>query len=197
MEGQDIFNRIANALNIIGEYSNHDILLFEKEVQIRQIRKGDILLNKGDLAKSMFFVLQGAIYQYMPKEDGSICVLDLYGEEEWLLNDQSFIGQTPSESIISAFSDSWLLEISIDSIHFLIAKSASFLQLNKILAQSTSRVYFFDHSLSPLQKYEFLFRNKPQLLQLFPLKVIASYLKITPETLSRVRERFAKGASRS
>jgi CRP-like cAMP-binding protein len=191
-----LLNRIAGALTATGDYSDHDLVLFEKEVKSRQVKNAEILLNEGEVARSIYFLLEGAVYQHSIKADGLIQVLDLHADGEWFLNHQSFVTQTPSESNISAFADTWLLEISIESIHFLIGQSPSFLQLNKILAQSTSRVYFFDHSSTPLQKYEYLFRNKQLLLKRFPLKMIASYLKITPETLSRVRERFAKEPNR-
>ena len=62
----------------------------------------------------------------------------------------------------------------------------SFLQLNKIFTQP-AKIHFFDNAYSPSQKYDYLMQTKAQLMQTFPLKMIALYLKITPETLSRVR----------
>jgi hypothetical protein len=47
--------------------------------------------------------------------------------------------------------------------------------------------------MTPLEKYQFVLQTRPQLVQVFPLKMIASYLKVTPETLSRVREKLARG----
>lgn len=182
----------SEVLNTTGNYSEKDITLFEKEVKLRQVHKDEVLLTNGEVAKSVFFILKGAIYQYSLKSAIEYHIIDLHIENEWLLNHKSFVSQTPSNCFIGAFTESEILEISIDSIHYLIGQSPAFFQLNKILEHSTSRVYFFDNSLTPLQKYQFIFENKPQLLQKFPLKIIASFLKITPETLSRVREKFAK-----
>jgi CRP-like cAMP-binding protein len=182
----------SKALKTTGYYSDKDILLFEKEVKLRQVQKDEILLLNGEVAKSVFFILKGAIYQYKLKSGSECNVIDLHIENEWFLNQKSFLSQMPSDYTIGAFTESKLLEVSIDSIHYLIGHSSSFLQLIKIFENSTSRVYFFDNLLTPLQKYQFIFENKPQLLQKFPLKMIASFLKVTPETLSRVREKFAK-----
>ena len=182
----------SNALKTTGYYSDRDMMLFEKEVKYRQVQKDEVLLINGEVAKSVFFILKGAIYQYNLKSDNEYHIIDLHVENEWFLNHKSFVSQTPSENIIGAFTESNLLELSIESIHYLIGQSSAFLQLNKLFEGATARVYFFDNSLTPLQKYQFIFENKPQLLQKFPLKVIASFLKITPETLSRVREKFAK-----
>ena len=186
---------IINALNAAGSFSDREILLFEKEVRSRHLKKGEVLFIKGNVARSLFFVLHGAVYQYVPKPHAADQIIDLHSAGEWLLSYPSFVAQAPAESSIAAFTDCDLLEMSIESIHFLIRQSQSFLQLNKIIEQATSRLYFFDHSLTPLQKYRFIFEKKPLLLQNFPLKMIASYLKVSPETLSRVRKKFAKDAA--
>lgn len=182
----------SNALKTTGHYCDGDIRLFEKEVKYRQVQKDEVLLIKGEVAKSVFFLLNGAICQYGLKSDNERYIIDLHTENEWFLNHKSFVSQKPSENIITAFTESDILELSIESIHYLIGQSMAFLQLNKIFESCTSRVYFFDNVLTPLQKYQFVFENKQQLLQKFPLKIVASFLKITPETLSRVREKFAK-----
>jgi len=77
--------------------------------------------------------------------------------------------------------------LSIHSIHALVAKSQVFLQLGKLLDLATERTHFFDTSASPAEKYKYLQQNRSKLLQKFPQKMIASYLKIAPETLSRIR----------
>ena len=187
----------SEVLNATGNYSEKDIILFEREVKFRRVHKDEVLLTNGEVAKSIFFILKGAIYQYSLKSAIEYNIIDLHVENEWLLNHKSFVSQTPSVNFISAFTESEILEISIESIHYLMGRSPAFFQLNKILEHSTSRVYFFDNLLTPLQKYQFIFENKPQLLQKFPLKIIASFLKITPETLSRVREKFVKNTINS
>jgi hypothetical protein len=57
---------------------------------------------------------------------------------------------------------------------------------------AVSRVIFFDNASTPTEKYLYILNNRLQLIQAFPLKMIASYLKITPETLSRVREKVTR-----
>lgn len=178
-------------LHAIGNFCEREILLFQKETKLRHVQKGEILLHKGEVAKSVFFNLNGAIYQYNFKSGTDKNILDLHLENEWVLNHRSFVAQAPSGGFISAFTECSVLELSIESIHFLIGCSLSFLQLNKIL-NSASRNDFFDEVVTPLQKYLFIVNNKPQLIQRFPLKMIASYLKITPETLSRTRRKAVK-----
>lgn len=179
------YSEFAQALRSTGTYTTEDIVLFEKEVKLKAVRRGKVLLSKGEIAKSVFYLLKGAVYQYNANN-----IVDLHLESEWFFNHQSFISQTPSDMEIAAFTESTILEVSIESLHYLIIKSPAFFQMNKIMEQAKHRLHFYDNKLSPLQQYQFIMDNKPELLQKFPLKMIASYLKMAPETLSRAREKL-------
>jgi CRP-like cAMP-binding protein len=184
---------LAEILEKTGRFSDYDVTLFEKKTKIRTVKKGEIMLGEGEVCQTAFYVISGSFYQYNFKDEIEENVIDLHIENEWFLNEQSFIAQKPSENIIKAYSDSTVLELTLFSMHELIAQSPAFFQMGSILEMSKSRVHFFDNSFTPLQKYQYILDNKPALLQRFPLKIIASYLKITPETLSRVRENLARG----
>ena len=77
--------------------------------------------------------------------------------------------------------------MTVYSLHNLIEISPVFFQLGKLLQPTTLRTQFYDDSMTPIEKYKYVLEHRPQLLQRFPLKYIAAYLKIAPETLSRVR----------
>jgi CRP-like cAMP-binding protein len=178
-----------------GTFNESHALLFEKKIKIREIEKDEILLKQGEISSSIYYILEGSFYQYTTKNEIEQNVIDLHLSKEWFLNQKSFVNQKPSEAEIVAFSKSKIIELTVQSMHDLIAQSPAFFQLGKILDQSHSKIHFFDNTLTPLQKYEYILKNRPQLIQTFPLKIIASYLKITPETLSRVREKLAKSGS--
>ncbi len=187
---------ITEALNKTGSYSDQELALFEKEVYFRDFEKGELILNVGELAKSAYYVVSGAIYQYRLDNEIDQIILDLGVEGKWMLDQRSFVSQKPANTYIKAYEKSRILELSIESIHKLIALSPSFFQLGRLLDAASLRTNFFDQSLSPLEKYQSLLDHTPQIIQKFPLKIIASYLKITPETLSRVRKKIiAPGSS--
>ena len=152
----------------------------------RQFKKNQLLLAEGMICRSVLLVLSGAVYQFSVS-DIEENVIDFYIEDDWVMNYPSFVGQKPSTTSIKAYTDCEVLELSIHTLHHLIEVSPTFFQLGKVMEQGMARIHYFDNALSPLQKYNHLVETKPQLLQQFPLKMIASYLKITPETLSRVR----------
>lgn len=182
---------ILELLNKAGKFSEKDSLLLTQELQFKKLKKGEILLEKENVCSSLCFVVSGSFYQYKIDSEFNKNIIDLNIPNDWVINHKSFTSRKPSEYSIQAFEDSTFYEISIDAIHKLIAKSQSFLQMGKILEESTSRIDFFDNNNTPDEKYVYILKNKPNLLQYFPQTIIASYLKITPETLSRIRKRLS------
>jgi len=170
----------------IGQFSDIEIALFEKFTTRKTLNKNDILLKEGEICNSAFYLLSGAFFQY---QAGDITenIIDLHLQKEWMFNHVSLIDQSPSKTTIKAFTKSEVIELSLSSLHNLIANSQAFMQLGRIFNQPKNRIYLFDNSLNPTQKYNYIKEAKPLISQIFPIKMIASYLKISPETLSRVR----------
>lgn len=107
-----------------------------------------------------------------------------------MFNQDSLTEQIPSKTNIKAFTNSEVISLTLKGFHYICSKSQAFLQFGKILNQTKYRTSLYDSSLNPLEKYDFIINNKPELTNTFPLKLVASYLKVTPETLSRVRATF-------
>jgi CRP-like cAMP-binding protein len=185
----DSFSQLAEILRQIGRFSEADVLLFEKHVLKMKFAKNEILLAEGEVCLSVYFLNKGAVYQYY-MQDVDENIIDLHLEKDWFLNAQSFMAQEPSHTTIKSYSDCEILQLSVQQLHELIALSPAFFQLGKVMENGKERAHFFDNAMTPSQKYEHLISNRPGLFQAFPLKMIASYLKITPETLSRVRAVF-------
>ena len=181
---------VTRFLTKTGRYSKDEIDLLEKALVPVELPKEMYLLKTGDISSSFYFLEKGAIIQFRLNEDSDKHVIELNGPDSWVLNYKSFSSRKPSEYSIQAYEDCILYELTMDAIHQLIAQSQAFLQMGSILSTNTTRLNFFDTNASADEKYNFLLSHQPKLLQLFPQKLIASYLKITPETLSRVRSRI-------
>ncbi len=173
-------------LNKIGRFGADDIALAEKRAVRRQFKKNEMMLTEGEVSRSVFILVSGAAYQFA-LNDTEENIIDLYTDTDAIMNYTSFVGQKPSTTYIRAYTDCDVFELTIYAVHNLIEMSPVFFQLGKIMEQGMARMHYFDNALTPLQKYNHLLENKAHLLQRFPLKMIASYLKMTPETLSRVR----------
>lgn len=183
----------AEILRATGNYLDDEVRLFEKEVTVREVQKRELLLRKGEVARSVYYLLEGAVRQYDILSEEELNVIDLHIPGEWFLNYESLVAQSPSRVFIEAFADCRFIELSLETVHYLTGKSIAFLQLNRILEGAFGRMQFFDRSMTPMEKYAFLLDHRPRLIQAFPLKTISSYLKVTPETLSRVRKAVASG----
>nr|WP_295924042.1 Crp/Fnr family transcriptional regulator [uncultured Dyadobacter sp.] len=182
----------AEILRATGHYTDNEVTLFTKQVRERQISKKEMLLKTGQTARSLYYLLEGSAQQYEMAGELGQNVIDLHVAGEWFLNYESLISQRPSRVFIEAYTDSRILELSLETVHYLTGKSVSFLQLNKVLEGALARMNFFDHGMTPVEKYRYILDHRPSLIQTFPLRLISSYLKVTPETLSRVRNGLAK-----
>ena len=178
-----------NILRDMGQFSEADAILFEKHVTKRSFNKNDQLLKEGEVCRSAFYILSGSFYQFQTGEIEDT-IVDLHVQNEWMFNHMSFINQSPSKTSIKAFIRSEVIELSLSRLHELIIQSPAFLQFGRIFDQANTRIHFFDNSLNPVQKYNYIKEAKPLISQVFPVKMIASYLKIAPETLSRVRAHY-------
>ncbi len=177
-------------LEDIGQFSSFDITLFERYSIRKSLSKSEILLSDKDVCQSIYYILSGSFFQYQSNKLTET-IIDLHLKNEWVFNQPSLIEQTRSATTIKAFEKADVIELSLNKIHSLIGKSQNFLQLNKIFNHSNIKMFLSDNSLSPAQKYNYVKEVKPLITQKFPVKMIASYLKIAPETLSRVRANYS------
>jgi len=176
---------------VFGSFSETEVNLFTERLQTMDIQKNDTLLEIGEVCQAIYFVVSGSFRQYHTNSEYVDINKLLYIENNWVLEHKSFTGQKPSDNKIQAFEDSKVLKISMDDIHELIGLSPSFFKLGKILEIVADNKYQQNNLISPEAKYLTLLEECPRLLQIFPLKHIASYLGITPETLSRVRKKIS------
>jgi CRP-like cAMP-binding protein len=174
-----------------GNFSHSEMDLLQSALLPIEVTKGACLLKPGQVCQSLYFISSGSFIQFKEKDEIDQQIIDLHVEQEWMLNQQSFVKQQSSETFIQAYANSNVYELTITALHELINRSSVFFQLARLLEPTPSRVKLFDDQLSPTEKYQFVLDHRPSLLQAFPLKIIASYLKITPETLSRVREKIS------
>ena len=181
---------ICSHLSENGKYSDMELRLLEKVFEHRVLEKNDFVLKEGEVCNSAVWVKKGALYQYRYDQDCNKIIVDFHTQNDWVVDSKSFTSRNPSEYNIQVYEETYIYMISIESIHGLIAKSQSFLQLGRILEAGNTRSSFFWDLKSPDERYAMLLEKRPEIVLKFPQKYIASYLNVTPETLSRVRKRL-------
>ena len=188
-------------LNYIQNYSTtpltaDDVRMIEDAWILKRFRKRQYLLQEGEVCKYLAFILKGAMRLYSVDEKGTEHIVYLSIENWWAGDRESYIMLTPSPYFIDAWEDTEALLITradsiklLDSIPALKEASKKMDEKNSfaLLNRVNNNI-----SLSAEQRYAELAKKYPEFLQRFPQHIIASYLGITKETLSRVRKRTVK-----
>lgn len=129
--------------------------------------------------------------QYGVDERGEEHIINLFIENWWVSDRESLLNQTPSKYFIDAWDDTECLVISKVDLAYLQVQIPAFSRLMTILesnfAISMQNRIRAAISLSAKERYLDLEKSRPEFLQRFPQHIVASYLGINPETLSRIR----------
>lgn len=186
--------------NEIQDYLKHCLTLSENEVgevidcfEKKVYPKKTILLRDGEICKFEAFILKGCIKTYFIDKDGFEIILTFATENWWVSDIASFQEQTPSKMFIETIEDCELLILTPASKQLLLEKKPSLEKMFRLMVQRHLSTYqerlFGNIALSAEDRYEIFLNKYPSLPQRIPQHLIASYLGISPEFLSRLRKR--------
>jgi CRP-like cAMP-binding protein len=181
-------NNLASKIDI----TDADFEKVMESFKAKTIKKKKDLLRYGDKCKELAFVTKGALRTFSIDEKGVEHVIQIAIENNWISDLYSFVTSTASEFTIEAIEDTEVLIIStetLDKIYLTVPIMERFFRklFERGLIAATQRINS-TVSESAEVRYRKLMQNSPQILQRIPLVYIASYLGITPESLSRIRK---------
>ena len=170
--------------------------LIMTQLKPKKLRKRQYFLQEGDVCKYMGFIVKGATRMFAVDEKGHEHILH-FGLEDWWVGDyESFYLLTPSKYYVEALEEVDMLLVTNEQLQELAGTiPAIAAMVDSINKGGTIANYKRMHaaiSLTAEERYENLARMYPHFFQRFPQNMIASYLGISPETLSRIRKMGVK-----
>lgn len=156
----------------------------------KKFQKGDTVLPEGQICKAMYFVEKGMVRQYYYKNKKDVTEHFSF-EGRIVFCIESFLKQEPSRLIVETLEPSKLYAIPYDELHNLMVRNQEMEMLYRKILEHVA-ISSQEHADSQRfenasERYERLLREKPEIVLRAPMVHIASFLQMTPETLSRVR----------
>ncbi len=170
--------------------------MFENAFSFRQVPKKFLLIREGQIAREVFFINKGLLRLFYNK-DGEEITGFIFREGLFASSYESFLRQSPSIQNLETLEDCELLVLTFDKLEELYEKLPKINIMTRKVAEQrfiNSQMILSSFLLdSPEERYRKFEAAHGDLLLRVPHHIIASYLGITPVSLSRIRKRVSQG----
>ena len=162
----------------------------------RKLKKKQFLLNEGEVCRYIGFVNSGCMREYTIDSKGNEHIIQFAIEDWWVSDLNSFLSGEPAEYNIDALQDSEILLLEKSARDKLLDECPKMERFFRILIESNHvanhRRITDSLSTSAEEKYLKFIKTYPKLFELVSQNQIASYLGITPQSLSRIRKELSQ-----
>lgn len=188
------FTQFKNWLKDFSFLTEKDCNLFESFLQVKQIKKGDVLLREGQVCRELGFINHGVFRMYY-LADGKEINIHFSFENDFVVNYHSFLQATPSRYFIKALEDAEIVTFNLQTLQNAYNQSQNWERFGRVMAEqsyklTTNRVEGFMF-MDAEERYMQMVKNTPHFLKRIPLYHLASYLGIERESLSRLRKKIS------
>lgn len=181
------------------DLSEAELMTIAADVPIEAFKKGTILLHQGEVPVKCYFVLKGCVRQFAVDEAGRETTFNFFTEEQGVTIFNQHTSDKTSKYSLSCLEDCALVvgEISTEQ-HMYDKHSGLETMTRKMIEANISEMHddFATFMASrPEERYKELLKNRSNLIDRVPQHQLASYLGITPESLSRIKRRLEASES--
>tara|TARA_R110001592_G_scaffold156480_1_gene386994 strand:- start:1341 stop:1910 length:570 start_codon:yes stop_codon:yes gene_type:complete len=187
--------QIKDYLDQIAIISNSDWDFFTSKLERRIIPKKTVFLKLNDVENHISFIESGVVRLYIPKENPEKEITFGFSfKNQFISAYDSFLTQKPSAYQLQALTETTILSITYNDLQEVYKKT----QIGNLIGRLTAERLFLIKSkreqnllnLTAEERYLKLFKERPELLKVIPLKYISSYIGVTAQALSRIRKRL-------
>ncbi|RFZ92891.1 Crp/Fnr family transcriptional regulator [Mucilaginibacter conchicola] len=184
--------KLLNILNFISPFSAALDRRFREILKEEKLPKGHHLLTEGETAKKIYFINKGFARAYHYNNDRE-CTSWFMAEGDLMISVYSFYTQQPAMENIELLTDCELLSMTWNQLQSIYADFPEYNYTGRIVTEKyymlAEERAIIHRTMSAAERYQLLLKKYPQVLLNAKLSQVASFLGITPETLSRVRAR--------
>jgi CRP-like cAMP-binding protein len=190
------FDTLRTYLSNRGRFTDDEFAFVERLFLPRPLPAGDFLHRAGDVAKHAAFVASGCLRSYVIDARGKEHIVQFAPETWWLADANSLMSGAPSQYFVDAIEDSELLLLDGPSHQRLLNEvpgyAAGFqIGIQRHAAAKDQRIVNALSS-SAEERYQEFLKTYPSIAQRVPQFMLASYLGVSPETLSRIRRSLSR-----
>jgi CRP-like cAMP-binding protein len=185
--------KLVETLQRFSKLSQNDTNKLAAVMTIAEFEKGDFFLKQGKVCNHLGFLLKGIMRVFHVANDKEYTsYFNFGGRNPFVSSYSSFITRKPSQENIHALEDCELALIGYDDLQKLYEENFAFQKLGRVIADynytlAVERIYALQHNTAQ-ERYNQLLDIYPNLINSVPHHYVASYLGITPESLSRIRK---------
>lgn len=189
-------DKLLNHFRSIQQISDEEIDAIDETLTVKYLKKGTLLLKEGQYSSDVYFVLEGVVRHYYIV-DGTEKTSDFFIEGQWVLSTNTVNHNVASSHFLECSLDCKLIIGDSQKGEHLYKKYPNLETISRKLMnqvfieqQTKMETYILD---TPKERYLKLLKSNPELFQKLPQYQIASYVGVTPESLSRIRKRIMQG----
>ena len=174
--------------------SEHDKTLIVSHLRERKVKKGQFLVHAGAVSRCTNFVNEGSVRTYFIDMNGQEHIVQFAIEGWWISDLNSFIMQVPATFNVQAIEDSLILELPFESLELLYADVPRLERYFRVITQRAFVAFqqrvVQNISMTAEDRYLAFQQTYPKIELRIPQKLVASYLGISPEFLSKIKKRL-------
>lgn len=175
--------------------TNDDLEYFCQSFKLMRVKKRQFIVQPQFVARHRYYIISGCFRAYMIGEEGQEHTIQFAIDDWWISDYNSYVFQQPASMFVMALEDSIILQIDSDAEKHLKESKHVYETFFRILAEGTAahmaRRVIVNLTKSAEQRYELFLERYPNIVNKVPQYALASFLGMTTEYLSKLRNKRA------